>query len=283
MRGARFLTGILLAALSAAAGGQSYLDCHLTPGWEQTGTKRDYTADTLFEYRDGAAEGYLQFGFTRMRGVDCKQGEAVLSIDVSEMGDADLAWGMFAANRDPKEKIEPIGMGGQLQAQSVLFAKGKYFVEIVETDGNPAGNQSEALKVFATKMAAQLEGRESAPEAIGWFAAEHRTSVRLVPESVLGLRVLKRGFVAKYEQGQAFVVAEESVAAAGEVMKKLAARFAGVAAAPLGDEGFAGKVPYLDGICIFRKGRTIAGYTNLTDAGAAQTQATQLAARIPAN
>jgi hypothetical protein len=51
--------------------------------------------------------------------------------------------------------------------------------------------------------------------------------------------------------------------------------------AKVGDEAFAAKAPYLDGICIFRKGRTVAGYANLPDAQEAARRATKLAERIP--
>ena len=37
-----FLVGLLLSPIAAAA--QQYLDCHFVPGWEQSGTARDYNA-----------------------------------------------------------------------------------------------------------------------------------------------------------------------------------------------------------------------------------------------
>jgi hypothetical protein len=49
----------------------------------------------------------------------------------------------------------------------------------------------------------------------------------------------------------------------------------------VGDEAFQATAKYLDGICIFRKGRTIAGYVNLPEPQDASTQAARLAARIP--
>ena len=52
-------------------------------------------------------------------------------------------------------------------------------------------------------------------------------SIRLVPESVLGLRVLKSGFMAQYAAGRAFVVPEATAEAAAATMAKLRARFAG--------------------------------------------------------
>jgi hypothetical protein len=280
----RVLTLLLCFSLVAAtAEAQKYLDCHLVPGWEQSGDPRSYTPENLYDYRDGAAEGYLIFGFARMQGIDCKSGTVTLSIDVSEMEDADSAWGMFAANRDPKQPILPLGMGGQVLPQSLLLARGRWFVEIVETDGNTATNQATAIQAFAAKMLPLLDGQDTPPEPIQWFPADQRTSVRLVPQSVLGLRVLRRGYVASYEQGQAFIVIEDSSQAAAEIMKKLRERFDTVTPAQIFGDAFQGKVPYLDGICIFRKGHIVAGYTNLPDANQAASRAAQLAARLPAN
>jgi hypothetical protein len=95
------------------------------------------------------------------------------------------------------------------------------------------------------------------------------------------LRLLKRGYVAKYQQGQAFIVLEATPQSAAEVMKQLRAHFDGAAAAQIADEAFLAKAPYLDGICIFRKGRFIAGYANLPDAQQAAALAANLAAHIP--
>lgn len=259
----------------------NYLNCHFVPGWQQSGPARDYVPDNLYDYKDGAAEGYLIYSFARMRGIDCKSGETTLAIDVSDMTDPDLAYGMFSANRDPKEPIAKFGMGGQLLPQSLLFAKGKYFVEIIETDGNPNSNQTETLKAFAAKIEPLLEGRATPPAALQWFSPENQVSFKLVPESVLGLKILKHGYVAQYEHGQAFVVEEESAQAASETMNKLRARFEGAAPAQIADEAFQVKAPYLDGVCIFRKGRYIGGYANLADGAEAAAHAATLVSRVP--
>jgi hypothetical protein len=279
-----FLNSLLLMCIILVNGApgvaQDYLNCHFVPGWEQSGAKRQYTADNLFDYRDGAAEGYLIYSFARMEGIDCQSGSITLAIDVSDMTDSDSAYGMFSANRDPKEPIARFGMGGQLLPQSLLFAKGKYFVEIIETDGKPNSNQTETLRAFGEKIDALLEGRDTPPEALKWFPPENQVSVRLVPESVLGLRILKRGYVAQYKQGQAFVVLEDSLQAAADVMKRLRERFDGAGNAQVADEAFQAKAQYLDGICMFRKGRYIGGYANMAEIDAAVAQAARLAARL---
>ena len=273
------LLPILLVAGTACA--QDYLSCQLVPGWAQSGPKRQYTAENLYDYKDGAAEGYLSYGFTRMQGIDCKSGGTTLTIDVSEMNDTDSAYGMFAANRDPRLPIAKIGMGGQIQPQSALFAKGNHYVEIVAIDPNPNADHTAELRTFVTRMQERLEGRDTAPEALDWFPKDNLASTRLVPESVLGLKQLKRGYVATYKQGQAFIVLEASPESAAEVLKELRERFNGASSVPVGDEAFQAKAQYLDGICIFRKGRYLGGYTNLPAPQEAASQAAKLAASIP--
>ena len=274
---------LLLTVVCAAgiARAQDYLDCHFAPGWEQAGTKRLYTADNLYDYKDGGAEGYLQFGFVGMESVDCKLGKDTLSIDISDMADADSAFGIFSANRDPNVPVFKIGMGGQIQAQSASFAKGKYYVEITEVTANPNSDQSAAMQALAGKIESLLEGQVTAPETLDWFPKEGLTSARLIPESVLGLRLLKRGYVAKYAQGQAFVVLETSPEAARDVLEKVRGRFDGAIDVKVGDEGFEARTQYLEGICIFRKGRYLAGYANITDPAEAAVLALKLASRIP--
>ena len=84
-----------------------------------------------------------------MRSLDCKSGGDTLTIDISEMNDADAAYGLFTANRDPKLPIAPIGMGGQIQPQSASFAKGKYYVEIAEVAANQEADHTAVMQAFS--------------------------------------------------------------------------------------------------------------------------------------
>ncbi len=279
MRVFALLLTVLLSTGAAAA--QSFLDCHFVPGWEQSGAIRQYTSDNLYEYKDGGAEGYLVFGFVRMTGIDCKMGANTLAIDLSEMTDADAAYGIFAANLDSTQPTTEIGMGGQVQAQSASFAKGKYYVEIVETAAGPTNNDSATMRAFASAVEVRLQGRVTPPAQLLWFPAGNVEPIRMVPESVLGLRELKRGYIAKYNLGQAFIVLESTPDAAALVLKALRAHFNGASPASIGDEAFQAQDQYLDGVCIFRKGRVLAGQVNLPSPQQAASQAAVLAGRIP--
>ena len=274
-------TGLLLIFLlvlfSSAFAGE-VLDCRLVPGWGQSGPARSFDTETLYEYMNGNSEGYFIYGFIRMQGITCKRGEDTFIIDVSEMTDPDAAYGIFLANRDPNQPIAKIGMGGQILPRKATFAKDKYYAEI---SASPDRDHSAALEAFFAEIEKRIEGRTTPPETLSWFPPEKLVSVRMVPQSVLGLRVLKRGYVAQYEEGKAFIVMEESPESAAAVLKKVQARFGQTTAAPIADEAFQVQDQYLGGLCLFRKGRFLAGYSNVAAAGVAVKLATALSTRLP--
>lgn len=261
----RFLTVITVFLLAEAlAPAAPAPDCKAVPGWSQQGEPRSFVADNLFEYMDGNAEGYLIYSFQRMQGVTCQKGEDTLVIDVSEMADPDSAYGIFAANRDSRQPTAKIGMAGQIVPRRAIFVKDKYYVEIA---ANPAKDHTEALKAFVEVLEKSISGQTELPDALRWFPTEKLVpdSTRLIPESVLGLRLLKRGYVAQYEFGKAFLVFEASPETAAGVITKLKARIGETKPAQIGDEAFIATDKYLGGMCVFRKGKVIGGYANLKD------------------
>lgn len=271
---------VLLAASAFAQG--IVPDCTLVPGWPQQGPLRTFEADNLFEYMNGNAEGYLLYQFQRMKGVTCKQGEITLVFDISEMAEPDAAYGMFAANRDPQQPSEALGMGGQVVPRKVIFAKDKYYVEIA---ANPAGDHSATLRAFAQAMDKRIPGRTQLPDAIAWFPTERlvKDSIRMVPESLLGLRLLKRGWVAQYDSGKAFIMRESSSGEAAQTMEKLKARIGQsgqIEPAKIADEGFQATDKYLGRMAVFRKGRYLGGYANLGEGQDGPALAAALAAKV---
>jgi hypothetical protein len=268
---------VLAAALAVTAAFAQAPDCSLVAGWTQQGEARSYTGDNLFEYMDGNAEGYLLYHFVQMRGVNCQSGEDTLIVDVSEMENAEWASGMFASNRDPRAPVEKIGTEAQIVLRRAILVKDKYFVEF-----GISREQPEVLRQLVQAMEKRIGGSSEPPEALTWFPAEKLVpgSVRMVPESVLGLGALKRGYVAEYDYGKAFLVREASPESAAEVMNKLRARIGGTAPVKVADEGFEASDKYLGRLCVFRKGRTIGGFTGLAPNADAVAIAGRLAERV---
>jgi len=238
--------------------------CSAVPGWKQQGPLRTYDESNLYEYMDGNSEGYFPYKFVEMKGITCQSGDITFVIDISDMTDPEYAYGMFTSTRDPRLPIEKVGTSGQVTPRRVFFAKDKYYVELA---ANPEGDHTAALRAFMSIIDKSLSGQTDIPKAISWFPKERLNpeSVRLVPESVLGLRLLKSGYVGQYEFGKGFLVKESSPEAAAEVMKKLRDRFGQTTPGTIADEAFTTKDKYLNGVCVFRKGSYIAGFADLKE------------------
>jgi len=255
------------------------IDCKAAPGWQQKGETRSYEPDNLFDYMDGNSEGYLLYRFAGMKGISCVSGDATLVIDISEMADPEYAFGIFSANRDPRRPVEKIGMGGQVGGRKATFAKDRYYVEIT---ANPDRDHSAALRAFITDIEKRIQGRTTPPEILGWFPPEGLVaeSVRLVPESVLGIRLLRKGYVGLYDFGKGFLVPADSPAEAAALVAKLKGRFGQSTPVAIAEEGFTATDRYLDGVSVFRKGRYVGGFSNLKGRDGVR-ESTALASRIP--
>ncbi len=272
----------LLLVAPAAAPTFPAPDCSLVPGWRQQGASRSYDSETLFDYMDGNSEGYFAYGFTLMRGVTCTNGAGdQLVIDLSELGDPVRAWGFFVTNRDTRSPREAIGSGGQVLPRKATFAKGRYYLEI---SASPDKDHRPALRAFVQALLPLVPGEARVPETVALFppGGLDAESVRFVPESVLGLRLLKAGFLGQYATGRALVVPEASAAAAASTFAGLRVRFSTAqAVAGLGEEAIAAQDAYLGGLLLFRKGAHLAGVANVPAGQDPLPLARALDARLP--
>jgi hypothetical protein len=254
--------------------------CGAVAGWKQQGAERAYTADNLFEYMDGNSEGYFIYRFVAMRGITCHSGEDTIVIDISEFADPEYAYGMFTSTRDPRLPTEKIGTAGQATSRRIFFVKDKYYVEL---GANPEKDFTAQLRSYAAVIEKSISGQTAPPAVLDWFPKENLAgdyAVRLIPDSVLGLRVLKSGYVGQYDFGKAFIVRESSPDAAAQLLAKLKERFGQTAPVSIADEAFTATDKYLDGMCVFRKGNYIGGFANLKSGRNGVAEATNLAARI---
>jgi hypothetical protein len=163
--------------------------------------------------------------------------------------------------------------------RKAVFTKGVYYVEIAaEPEGEHVALLTGAIKAFEKT----LQGEVTPPPQVGWFPVEGIKPgfPRLVPQSVLGLRMLRRGYLAQYEQGRAFVVEEVSEQAARDLMAKLKERFPPAGELAVGLDGFTAADRYLGKLCMFRIGNRIAGWTGLAEGADAAKLAASIAGRI---
>jgi hypothetical protein len=255
--------------------------CEAVSGWRQSGVTRAYDTSNLFEYMNGNSEGYFIYRFVAMKGISCKSGDRTIVIDISEFENPEYAYGMFTSTRDPRLPVERIGTSGQVTSRRAFFVKDKYYVEL---GANPEGDFTSELRAYMTMIEKSISGQTKLPDAIGWFPTEHLlndSSVRLIPQSVLGLRVFKSGYVGLYDFGKGFIVKESSPESAAQVMEKLRERFGQTTPVTIADEAFTATDKYLNGMCVFRKGSIVGGFAELKAGQDGVAESQKLAANIP--
>jgi hypothetical protein len=273
----------ILVLMMAGAAWAQLPPCSAVAGWEQQGATRAYTDENLFEYMNGNSESYYAYRFVAMKGITCQSGDQTIVIDSSEFSNPEYAYGMFTSTRDPRLPSEKIGTSAQVTARRVIFVKDKYYVEL---GANPEKDFSSELRAYAKAIEKSISGQTALPAVLDWFPKENLSNeyaVRLVPDSVLGMRMLTSGYVGQYTFGKAFIVHESSPDAAKQLMKKLRERFGQTTPAIIADEAFTATDKYLDGLCIFRKGNYIGGYANLKPGRDGVAESAKLAANIKLN
>ncbi len=164
------------------------------------GPVRHHLPNTLFEYIDGKADGYLDYAFEELTGIDYRRkagGE--IAVDVYRHATPEDAYGIFSSER-PMDAVDAgVGAVGYTEPGHFNFVKGVYYVKIAGRDLGE--DEADVLTLAATRMAGALAGDETLPPTVDCFPGEGLVpnSVRYVSQGFLGHSFLHRAFEAEYE------------------------------------------------------------------------------------
>jgi len=90
-----------------------------------------YRGRDLYQYIDGGADLYLEYGFreTAVREY-LARGEVSLVVSLYRMADPEAAFGIFSCSRRPGYMPQQIGTAGASSTYQYIFCKGDYYIEI---------------------------------------------------------------------------------------------------------------------------------------------------------
>jgi hypothetical protein len=171
-----------------------------SPGWALEGPIKKYTGEDLFEYINGEAELYVQFGFKILTaGLYLKDGNEKLGItaDVYEMGSDLEAFGIYANYRKPQAEPIKAGTEGFVGPSQLMFYQGRYFVQL-----NASGSASQDQAVFQTLAGLISRNLPASPlrppelDLLKIPALIPKTE-KYIPRSVLGYPFFKKGLTAQ--------------------------------------------------------------------------------------
>lgn len=202
------IVALAVAMIPAAAMGDAYEDSLQTllpgaasiEGWKRDGEHMIYYADELWEYINGAAEGFLAYEVKAVIVQDyIDSGGAGLKLEIYDHQTPLMGFGIYAQHRDPSLEFVEIGAEGFGDEYSVQFWKSSYYVKINVFSVSEA--VSRAMMLFAESVAAKIRGGAGPPCELAAFPSEGLTpkSIALLTSGVLGRSRFPSAFVGSYE------------------------------------------------------------------------------------
>jgi hypothetical protein len=270
---------VALATLSMAKTGASDLlpPSGAVDGWGHAEPVNLYSPDNLYEYINGAADGYLVFDFMVLAHAGYRHPERegqYITVDVYEMASPEDAFGIYSVERAPDPHIVNLGDQGYKAPSFLAFQQERFYVLL---EAHPVGVDTDgALLALAQEVSRRAPPGSGKPQMLHVFPEAWlvQNSVRYVRGALLGHGFLPRGYVADYQDDGELVrlvaIDWPRTEDASENMTKLQKYFDKVGQRvqlfdELGDAAYVTKDRYLGNITVLRQGRlmaAIAGYQN---------------------
>jgi hypothetical protein len=200
--------------------------------WSLTEGPRSYFPDDLFEYIDGAAESYLSYDFRELLVADLekKGAGATLTVEIYDMGLPLNAFGIFAAERYPDNKVVALGDLGYVEGEALNFLAGRFYVKMLAFGLGEATEST--LGEAGAKVAGAIKVAGGVPGLVGAFPRDNLVarSEKYVKKNFMGYEFLHDGYVATYKSGvrelEGFFIDAGSDQAAEDMLTKLLAALA---------------------------------------------------------
>jgi len=234
-------------------------------GWGSPTAVDSYDADSLWEFINGAAETFIQYGFQGLETAELSRDGTILAVSIYDMGSALNAYGIYRT--ELPDGVEPLAIGAQAIVSppyQALMAKDRFYVKVDVHDG--AVDDAIGRAVLES-VAGSLPGSDGMPDEFAALPKKDRVpgSERFTREAFLGLRELERCVSVDYAGGPTvFAVLPSAGSDADAAWQELSSKWEALDADG-GADVLAKKVPYTGLVGVARKGDAIVGIVGAED------------------
>jgi hypothetical protein len=122
----------------------------------------EYTDSTLYDFLDGGAELYFDYGIEAVASAEYGAGQDLsIELSVYDMGSPENAFGIYSNFRYPGADFVDVGAEGMRTAGSLGFWKGRYYCRLIAFD--TASEVQAAMVALAGSTAANITGVSDLP------------------------------------------------------------------------------------------------------------------------
>ncbi len=173
-------------------------------GWVQDGEMKSFDRSNLFNHINGAAEFYYSYGFQWAFVVLYLKGEAEMTLEVYDHGDAAHAYGIYSMERPSTAMVKKIGAEGYYEENILNFVTGRFYVKISAY----RHQGTEILLSTARELCSVLGDSDGLPPIVEAMPQEglEPNSRQYVSNTFMGLDFLGSAYRASYKEGDKQVV-----------------------------------------------------------------------------
>ena len=129
-------SGLVLAGAVFGQGTGLPPAADFAPGWS-LGERQVFKEGGLFDFIDGGAEIFIEFGFERVLVQRYAKGEAELTLEVYEMTDADAALGIYLMKCGVETPVAGLPGRNTGEPAQLTILKGRYFLHVNSFGAGP--------------------------------------------------------------------------------------------------------------------------------------------------
>lgn len=170
-------------------------------GWRPLTEVASYHAENLYEYIDGAADQFLDYGFRLLRTRDFAVDSLKMTVDIYDMGSALNAFGIYQVERPPDAPGLKWGTEAVVSPPfQCLLLKDVYYVRVNVFEGEISDSSGSRL---LAAIAAALPGMSNRPEELTWLPSNGMIagSAGFTRVRFLGMTELTNCLHASYRDG----------------------------------------------------------------------------------
>jgi len=171
-------------------------------GWSAAVGPIEYLPETLYEYLDGAAPRYLEYGFRKLMHVRYELGGDLLAsvtLNVFDMGSELGAFGIYRSDMPPDAPAREWGVEGHQSGTVAAAWEGNVYVQAEADDDRPA--LIGMLERLVARACGEVTGDASLPTILEPLPSDGLVprSERYVAGDLLGHAFLPGGILATYD------------------------------------------------------------------------------------
>jgi len=154
--------------------------------WKIAGEPLFYQGEYLYDFIDGGAEIFLEYGFRQVLSQEYQLGDYNLMVNIYQMDGNIAAFGIFSNNTSTRFKSIDLGNGGFQTEFSVNFWQAEYFITIESFQAEPS--VSEALLKFASLISKRIGKRSEPLEVLNLLPSKNLIAGNLkLVKGILGI------------------------------------------------------------------------------------------------